>query len=85
MVTFPFLNAPLDGTYEYRFVHAQLGEFWRGLGVPHLDLLPVFEKFPPKKLVVNRFDGHPNQFAHHLAADAIQKFLNENISPARTP
>ena len=32
VVTFPFLHAPLDDTYEYRFVHRQLGEFWRELG-----------------------------------------------------
>jgi hypothetical protein len=85
VVTFPFLHAPLDDTYEYRFVHQRLAEFWRGLKVPHLDLLTVYEGLPPRKLVVNRFDAHPSEFAHKLAAEAIQKFLNENISPQPAP
>jgi hypothetical protein len=80
VVTFPFLHAPLDGTYAYRFVHQQLGEFWRELNVPHLDLVPVYQGLPPRQLVVNRFDAHPNEFAHRLAAEALQKFLNENIA-----
>jgi lysophospholipase L1-like esterase len=79
VVTFPFVSAPLDQTYEYRFAHRQLDQFWNTLGVPHLDLLPLFEKYSPRQLRVNRFDGHPNEFAHRLAADAIQKFLAENV------
>jgi tetratricopeptide (TPR) repeat protein len=81
VVTFPFLHRPLDEGYEYRFVHQQLGECWRALNLPHLDLLSVYQGLPTGKLVVNRFDAHPNELAHKLAADAIQKFLNQNLSP----
>ncbi|PWU09746.1 MAG: hypothetical protein C5B50_26810 [Verrucomicrobia bacterium] len=79
VVTFPFINAPLDQTYQFRFAHQKLAEFWRQIGVPHLDLLPIYEKFSPQQLRVNRFDAHPNEFAHQLAANAIQKFLRENV------
>ncbi len=79
-VTFPFLHAPLDNQYEYRFVHDELAKFWRALKVPQLDLLPVYEGHSPHELVVNRFDAHPNGFAHKLAADAIEKFLVANMA-----
>jgi tetratricopeptide (TPR) repeat protein len=79
-VTFPFLHAPLDNHYEFRSAHRQLAECWRTLSVPHLDLLPVYEGLPPRQLVVNRFDAHPNEFAHRLAANAIQRFLDDNLA-----
>ena len=85
VVTFPFLDAPLDDHYAFRFAHQRLGECWRALNVPHLDLLPVYRGLPPRKLVVSRFDAHPNEFAHKLAADAIQRFLNENVTARRNP
>ena len=85
VVTFPFLHAPLDDTYPYRFVHRQLEEFWRELNVPHLDLLPVYQGLPPRELVVNQFDPHPNELAHGLAADPIQKFLDENLTAGSEP
>jgi hypothetical protein len=74
VVTFPFLNA-LGPNYEYRFVHDELDQFWRELGVPQLDLLPVFEGLPPSRVTVNRFDAHPNECANKLAAAAIDKWL----------
>jgi hypothetical protein len=76
VVTFPFLQS-LGPGYEYGFVHEQLGSFWREQGVPHLDLLTVYQGMAPGKLVVNRFDGHPNEQAHRLAAEAIDRFLRE--------
>ena len=74
VVTFPFLNA-LGPNYEYRFVHDKLDRFWRGLGVPHLDLLTVYAGLPPSRVTVNRFDAHPNEYANKLAAAAIDKWL----------
>jgi tetratricopeptide (TPR) repeat protein len=83
VVTFPFLHAPLDERYEFRSVHQRLDECWRALNVPHLDLLPVYQGHPPGRLVVNHLDAHPNELAHKLAADALQKFLSENITARR--
>ncbi len=82
VVTFPFFNL-LGPNYEYQFVHDELGQCWRDLGVPHLDLLPIYKGIPPKKLMVNHFDAHPNEYAHALAAQAIEKFMKERI--ASTP
>jgi lysophospholipase L1-like esterase len=79
VVTFPFLHA-LGTNYEYKFAHEQLADFWRELGVPHADLLPTFQGIPPVELVVNRYDAHPNEYAHALAAEAIAKFLKEQVA-----
>ena len=74
VVTFPFLNA-LGPNYEYRFIHDKLDRFWRGLGVPHLDLLTVYKGLPPSRVTVNRVDAHPNEYASKLAAAALDKWL----------
>jgi hypothetical protein len=34
---------------------------------------------------VNRFDLHPNEHAHALAAEAIEKFLAENVTARSGP
>ena len=78
VVTFPFIH--LGGpTYVYRDVHQRLGDFWQSMDVPHLDLLPVFEPYPSRKLVVNAHDTHPGELAHALAAEAIARFLEESF------
>lgn len=74
VVTFPFLHA-LGPNYPYQFVHDQLDAFWRREGVPHLDLLPVFQNRSPRDVTVNRFDAHPNELANELAARALNEFL----------
>jgi hypothetical protein len=74
VVTFPFLHA-MGPNYEYRFVHEKLDQLWQELEVPHLDLLPVYERLPSKQITVNRFDAHPNEFAARLAAEALDKWL----------
>ncbi len=82
VVTFPFMHL-LGPNYEYQFAHDELNEFWRTLNVPHLDLLPLYRDFPPRKVTVSRFDGHPNEFANALAAKAIEKFLVEQMRPTQ--
>jgi hypothetical protein len=76
VVTFPFLHA-LGPKYEYRFIHDKLDRLWLELGVPQLDLLPVYEGLPSSRVTVNRFDAHPNECANKLAAEAIDKWLQE--------
>ena len=81
VVTFPFLHA-LGPEYEFAEVHAALGDFWRGLSVPHLDLLGVYAGQDPGDLVVGRHDAHPNAHAHRMAAGAIRPFIEANIAIA---
>ena len=84
VVTFPFLHA-LGPNYEYRFIHDELKTFWREREVPQLDLLGIYQDVPPRKLVVNRFDAHPNEYAHGLAANAIGTFLEREMSAGGNP
>src|ERR1044071_2123921 len=84
VVTFPFLQA-LGPKHEHRFIHDELKEFWRERNVPQLDLLGIYQDFPPGKLVVNGFDAHPNVFAHGLAAEAIGKFLEKEMAARSNP
>jgi hypothetical protein len=79
VVTFPFLHAlqPDEGN---RYAHQELDRFWRTLGVPHLDLLPVYKNLRPEQLTVNRYDAHPNERANRMAAQAIGRFLAEDPS-----
>jgi hypothetical protein len=83
VVTFPFLHA-VGPNYEFQAIHDSLDQFWREQKVPHLDLLAVYKNIPARKLTVNAFDAHPNEYAHALAADAIGRFLKEQLDgPAR--
>lgn len=76
VVTFPYLDR-LGAGYECRPAHALLDRFWREAGVPHLDLLPLFEQ-AGGALTVGARDPHPNERAHRIAADAILRFLDGN-------
>lgn len=75
IVTFPYMDTGM----RFKSVHDQLSQYWKERGVPHLDLLPVFSNIPPAKLVVNAHDAHPNEYAHALAAQAIDEFLKREI------
>jgi hypothetical protein len=84
VVTFPFLHA-MGPNYEYTSAHETLDRLWRELGVPHLDLLQVYGKLPAKRVTVNRFDAHPNEYANRLAADAIDKWLPQILGASAVP
>jgi hypothetical protein len=79
VVTFPFLQ-DIGPDYPYREIHKQLNDLWDRLGVPHLDLLAVYEKSRAEDLIVNRRDPHPNEFAHSIAAEEINKFLKSRMA-----
>jgi hypothetical protein len=77
VVTFPTL-AGVDGRGA---MLEKIDSFWAREGVPHLDLLPVFEPHSSRELAANPHDAHPSVFAHGLAADAIERFLLERVFP----
>ena len=76
VVTFPYMDTAL----RFKSVHDQLDRYWAEHGVPHLDLLATFSNLPPAKLMVNAHDAHPNEYAHALAAAAIDEFLRREIT-----
>tara|TARA_B100001109_G_C18858333_1_gene472736 strand:+ start:300 stop:1343 length:1044 start_codon:yes stop_codon:yes gene_type:complete len=76
VVTFPFLQKDYDD-YEFKNVHQKINTFWESQGVPHLDLLDTYKPYMGNNLTVNQFDAHPNEYAHQLAAEAIDDFLKK--------
>ena len=75
VVTLPFM----DESWRFKSAHERLDNFWKEKGVPNLDLFSTFINVPPSKLVVNTHDAHPNEYAHALAAAAIDEFLKQEI------
>jgi hypothetical protein len=85
VVVFPFLHQ-LDADYPFAQAHRALGEYFSLHGVPYLDLLETMMNHRAEGLVVNRFDAHPNERAHALAADAIWRgLLADRASEAMAP
>ncbi len=78
VVTFPLLHNIGSG-YEFRDVHRQLDDYWKHAGIPHLDLLSVYEQHSAASLVLHKYDAHPNQRAHAIAADAIGDFIRNPL------
>ena len=81
VVTFPFMQS-IGPNYDYQLVHEELRRFWKQLHVPHLDLLPTFDRWSREQIIVNAYDPHPNEFANSLAAKAIEDFLMEQTHAA---
>ncbi len=78
--TFPFLQQTIED-YEFKQVHAQLGNFWKKQGVSHLDLLNTFAPHLGDDLTVNYFDAHPNEKAHLMAFKAVDQFFKDSPKP----
>src|SRR5262249_37218153 len=74
IVIFPFLHN-LGPDYPFDAAHERIAEFCRQAAVPCLDLKPARLPHVGEGLTVNRFDAHPNERAHALAAEAIEKDL----------
>lgn len=81
VVVWPFMHL-LDAEYPFLEVHQQLTQYWQSRKVPVLDLLSELSPHAADGLVVNRYDGHPNERANALAADAIwEHLLNPRVTP----
>jgi lysophospholipase L1-like esterase len=74
MVIFPFVR-DVGEIYPFRAAHRQIVDFCKAEKIPVLDLEPVFRSHAGEDLVVSRFDSHPNERAHAIAADAIEDQL----------
>jgi len=74
MVIFPFVHN-LGAEYPFRPAHAKLVAYCRERGIPVLDLEPVLSRHAESGLIVSPYDAHPNERAHKIAADAIQRHL----------
>jgi hypothetical protein len=76
LVIFPELRQ-LDAGYPFAKIHALVRRTCDGLGIPVLDLLDTYRGHDAATLWVHPIDHHPNEIAHRMAAEAIEKFLIE--------
>jgi len=74
VVIFPFLTN-LGGDDPFQPAYDRIVAHCRDAGIPCLDLRPVLTQHKRDGLIVNRFDPHPNERAHELAARAILEDL----------
>lgn len=70
VIIFPLLNAAGDN-YPALSVHANLDEFFRLRNVEVIDLLPDLSGRKSEELVASKFDAHPNEMVHSLAAEKL--------------
>jgi hypothetical protein len=75
---FPFMHQ-LGDHYPFREAHAKVVEFCNSQKIPVLDLEPSFRTHAGEDLVVSRFDAHPNERAHAIAAEAIETGLLSDL------
>ena len=72
----PAFDAPFDDGYPYQRHHDQVMATLAELGIPGVDLRPLYEGVEVRRLAVTPFtDAHPNELAHRIAAD----FLAEHV------
>lgn len=79
VAVFPFLQN-LGPDYPFRSAHEVVDAYWREHNVPQVDLLSTMEAHRAERLTVNRFDAHPSERAHALAADAIWDGVLEELA-----
>ncbi len=70
VVIFPFLFGPWED-YIFGDMHRVLDGYWRESGVPCIDLLDDYRRFPLEELTVGRYDRHPNARANAIAAERM--------------
>lgn len=84
IVIFPFVHN-LGPDYPFHAAHQSIMDYCRREGIPALDLEPELAPYASQGLTVNRFDAHPNEFAHKIAAEAILKQLLRDFATNGNP
>lgn len=78
VVLWPHLAFPLDERYPFRELHAQVRALFAESDVPTLDLLESFAARENDELqAVPRYDPHPSEIAHRMAAEAIRDWFQD--------
>ena len=74
----------LGSDYDFHHAHTKFVNYCREASIPLLDLEPILAPHADEGLTVSLFDAHPNERAHELAAEAIQKFLRVDLNQAKS-
>lgn len=80
VVIFPLVHAiDKDSAYPYQAIHNQMNDFLEMSNIAHMDLLEPLMKYRGQKLTANKYDGHPNELAHKVAAENIRDFIEQQM------
>ena len=52
-------------------IHQTMSTYFYNIGIEALDLLPYLDTYKPQEVMASRFDQHPNEYVHNLAAQKI--------------
>lgn len=76
VVIFPMFFVPLDNNYP-GWIHALIQGYFAKVGATTVDLLPVALGNEVSDLRASRFDAHPNEYFHNLAAQKLYEPIKE--------
>ena len=68
---------PFDFDTRNNQIYNQFIATARDFDIPALPILTIFEKYTIQELRINKFDGHPNELAHSIAAYAVSNKITE--------
>lgn len=69
------LIGDLSRGFKMEAAHKKVGAFFKENGIEFIDLSDKLREYQMKKVIVNRFDSHPSEFAHRLIAHEIWEKL----------
>jgi hypothetical protein len=82
---FPLFGQPLDRSYPFAAIHAQVAQAASAAGAKVVDLYPAYAGLRWDVLVVDgASDEHPNEIAHRIAADVLRKALDDVVPTLAT-
>jgi len=74
IIIFPYIHL-LGDNYSAIQGHQQLTKIFEKNEFLVIDLLNKYQNYTAEKLMVNKYDSHPNELANKLAAEELYKFL----------
>lgn len=71
------LIGDLSTGFKMKAAHTNVARLFSDYGINHIDLADKLKAYPSNKTTVNKYDSHPNEFAHKVIAEEIwNKLLN---------
>jgi lysophospholipase L1-like esterase len=75
---FPLFYGQMSSDYPFTELHQKIRSLLRERKFPLIDLLPFYREIPANRLeIIPGKDGHPNEIAHRIAAEALYEWLKK--------
>lgn len=70
IIIFPFVHL-LEPNYPAKNIHTQMKSYFESLNVEVIDLKDNLQNVSPENLLASKFDPHPNELVHRIAAEKL--------------